>query len=149
MMGIQNDWKTLGSRLRHSRMRSNLTTQEVAQRLSEVSGHINRAISRRHIEYWEILGTLKELKKPRYRDIHPEELIELIRIYEVNLLWLLLYNYEPSLRPERPNDEWPALLERVAETSTKRLNLIRMISELSEPEIDLLHKAFRILSTID
>ena len=109
--------------------------------MNEAADHLNklgisRIIDKKHIEYWERLGTQKEDRdkyNPRFP--HPNEITALIEFYRVNGLWVYAAHREPNLSPEILEEAKSVMYGHPPPRSEEELMANKRIRRLTEEEL--------------
>lgn len=141
---IKNEWKFYGGRLKAGRNKAKLSQDEVANHLIKMGS--KRKTDRKTISFWESLGSERELLATQYRLPHPNEVLLLVELYKINGLWLFLYEREPSLSIEPPQDTHSALYGHHKPRTELEMILLKNLKEVRPEDIAVYMRVSQILS---
>lgn len=140
----RKEWASFGMRLKWSRKKAKLTQVELAAILTDK--HLGYSVSRKHIAFWERIGTDEERTGDSTRFMHPSEYPAISEILNINGLWLFLYEREPSLKPAAPDPHVSAIFGRPPPRSPEELELYGLLRALSTSQISSLISIIRTFS---
>lgn len=139
---MKTEWATFGGRLRYARKTHARITQKQAAAYLRSKGH---DVSTKLIGYWE---TIEEPSHKRGRRIfYPSEILSLIEFYQINGLWLYMYERTPSLSIHPPENGESALFGRPAPITLIDKDINQRIERLSSAQKKQFISILKLLGT--
>lgn len=141
---INKSWKYYGGRLKAGRKKSKLSQADVSEYL--ISKGSTRKTTPKTIGFWESLGSEHEATRTQYRLPHPNEILLLVELYNINGLWLFLYEREPSLSMHPPRDTHSALYGHHKPRNELEMLLLANLKEVRPEDIEVYMRVSQILT---